>query len=144
MRVDRNGLEILSTDECLRLLETAPLGRVAFCSRFVPVVFPVNFVVVDGDVVFRTGTGSKLDVAVHHGVVAFQADGVDVEARWGWSVLVTGVAMLVTDPAELARLHPSGLQSWVPSRRSHTVRLTEAAMSGRRLPHREPIRPERG
>lgn len=136
MPVDRNGLEILSVEECLQLLETAPVGRVAFCSRFVPVIFPVNFVVVDGAVCFRTGTGSKLDEAVRRNIIAFQADGIDAEAHWGWSVLVTGVATLVTDAAQLAELGSAGLQSWVPSRRSHTVRLAEAAMSGRRLPRR--------
>ena len=134
VRLDRNGLEILSSDECLGLLGTVPLGRVAFCSAGVPQVFPVNFVVVDREVVFRTGTGSKLDAAVHRSVVAFQADRADPGPAWAWSVLVTGVATLVTDPAELAGLADRGLESWVPHRRSHTVRLRHGAMSGRRLP----------
>ncbi|MGH9277116.1 MAG: pyridoxamine 5'-phosphate oxidase family protein [Acidimicrobiales bacterium] len=133
MRTDRNGLEILSAEECFALLETAPVGRVAFCTHAVPLVFPVNFVVVDGEVVFRTGTGSKLGAAVGQSVMAFQADGVDPAAHWGWSVLVTGVATLVTHPRDLARLEGRGLQSWVPSRRSHTVRMTNATVSGRRL-----------
>lgn len=127
---------MLEPEECLRLLGTVPLGRVAFCSRFVPVVFPVNFVVVDGEILFRTGTGSKLDMAVRHHPVAFQADGADPEGRWGWSVLVTGVAVLVTDPGALAELEDVGLRSWVPSRRAHTVRLVNATVSGRRLPIR--------
>ncbi|GAA3148546.1 hypothetical protein GCM10017687_77250 [Streptomyces echinatus] len=37
-------------------------------------------------------------------VVAYEADAIDPETHLGWSVVVTGYARLVTDPAELARL----------------------------------------
>ncbi|WP_181800149.1 glycine radical domain-containing protein [Streptomyces ipomoeae] len=40
--------------------------------------------------------------AVNGAVVAFEADEVDTSARAGWSVVVTGRATVVTDPAERA------------------------------------------
>ena len=41
--IDRNGLEVLDRDECLRLLGTATLGRVGITFGALPVVLPVNF-----------------------------------------------------------------------------------------------------
>ncbi len=36
MQLDRNGLEILDREECLRLLEFATLGRIGFTSGALP------------------------------------------------------------------------------------------------------------
>jgi hypothetical protein len=43
MEIDRNGLEVLSRHECLRLLGTATLGRIGVTSDALPTVLPVNF-----------------------------------------------------------------------------------------------------
>jgi uncharacterized protein len=55
----------------------------------------------------------------------------------GWSVLVTGVATLVTDPQELAQMARLPLQPWAPDGRGNYVRIHADHISGRRL------RPER-
>ena len=60
MERDRNGLEVLAREECFRLLATLKVGRVALSVGGLPVVVPVNFLVVDEAMVFRTGVGSKL------------------------------------------------------------------------------------
>jgi nitroimidazol reductase NimA-like FMN-containing flavoprotein (pyridoxamine 5'-phosphate oxidase superfamily) len=44
MEIDRNGLEVLDRDECLRLLATATLGRIGLTSQSLPTVLPVNFI----------------------------------------------------------------------------------------------------
>ena len=62
-----------------------------------PVVFPVNFVLDRHRVVYRTGEGTKLDAAYRGSRVAFEIDGTDTAARTGWSVLVRGEAIEVTD-----------------------------------------------
>ena len=46
----RTGLEELDRDECLRLLRSATLGRLAVVIGGQPLVFPVNFTL-DGDAV---------------------------------------------------------------------------------------------
>jgi len=92
MEVDRNGLEVLDRGECLRLLEQATIGRVGLSASALPVVLPVNFVLTDVGVVFRTSRGTKLDAAVDGAVVAFEADSFDPMYHEGWSVVVTGVA----------------------------------------------------
>ena len=52
----------------------------------------------DDDVVFATDQGSKLDAAVTGKVVSIEADGVDKVYHTGWSVLVTGIAEVLSDP----------------------------------------------
>ena len=51
-------------------------------------VVPVNYAVLDGDIVIRTGSGTKLDAALTGAVVAFEIDSVDPIYHEGWSVMV--------------------------------------------------------
>ena len=46
---------------CLALLGAGGIGRVAVSIGAVPAVFPVNYAMLDGEVVFRTGGGTRLD-----------------------------------------------------------------------------------
>lgn len=131
MMVDE-GLEILSEEECLRLLPTRPVGRVAVSIAALPAVFPVNFCVVDGDVYFRTSAGTKLDAAARNAVVAFQVDDFDTFAHTGWSVLVVGQAEVVP-PEEVERLEPLRVRPWARGERAHVVRVSGDLVSGRRI-----------
>jgi nitroimidazol reductase NimA-like FMN-containing flavoprotein (pyridoxamine 5'-phosphate oxidase superfamily) len=133
--IDQSGLHVLEREECLRLLRSATLGRVGATSRALPVVLPVNFRVVDGDVIFRTAAGTKLDMATRNAVVAFEVDDMDPIAHTGWSVVVTGVAREVTDPAELARLAGENIPRWAPRGECRTVAVSTDLVSGRRLAH---------
>ena len=125
--------EELTKGECFRLLTQEHLGRVAAVDDRGPVVFPVNFVLDRHMIVFRTDGGTKLDAACRGSRVAFQIDGTDAAARTGWSVLVRGEAVEVTDPAELARLRRLPLQPWAPGAKVHYVRILPAALTGRRI-----------
>lgn len=88
--LDHAGLEVLGFDECMELLATQPVGRIAFIDAGEPVILPVNHAVTGLDVVFRTTVGSKLEAALRGAVVAFEVDGWDDLYRTGWSVLVRG------------------------------------------------------
>ena len=48
-----------------------------FTDQALPAALPVNFALLDGEIVFRTATGSKLAAALAKAVVAFQADDID-------------------------------------------------------------------
>jgi nitroimidazol reductase NimA-like FMN-containing flavoprotein (pyridoxamine 5'-phosphate oxidase superfamily) len=133
MTVDRNGLEVLDRDECLRLLATAEIGRVIVTVGALPAAFPVNFALWDGDVVFRTGTGSKLVAAVDKAIVAFEVDEIDRVTKSGWSVLVTGPAMAVDQTPDMAIADRLAPQPWLPRYRGHVVRIRSELVSGRRL-----------
>ena len=95
-------LRELSRARCLDLLATAGLGRVGVSVRALPVILPVSYAVMGETVVFQTAPGSKLTAAMRRSVVAFEADRCDPCGAWGWSVLVQGVASLVSDPARQA------------------------------------------
>jgi nitroimidazol reductase NimA-like FMN-containing flavoprotein (pyridoxamine 5'-phosphate oxidase superfamily) len=134
MALDRNGLEILSREECLRLLATVPVGRVAVSVGALPAILPVNFAVLGDDIVFRTAPGSKLDAAVRNAVVAFEADAYDPVYHTGWSVLVTGVAEEVTDPATVRAVGQLPLEPWaLDGLADHVVRIRTEVISGRRI-----------
>lgn len=133
MTTDTAGLEVLSPDESLKLLTSVPVGRVAFTDRALPAIQPVNFVVDDEAIVFRTGAGSKLAAATREAVVAFQADMFDSDAQTGWSVMAVGRASRVTDDTEIARLSLLPLRPWAPGTRDHFVRIDLATISGRRI-----------
>ena len=101
--------------------------------RCVPVAVPVNVSVLDGDVVFATDKGSKLDAAVQGRVVSVEVDDIDRLYHTGWSVLVTGVAQLLTDPEDIEGVRRLPLQPWAPGPHIFLVRVPSTVVSGRRI-----------
>ena len=133
MLVD-DGLEILTERQCEELLAQAHVGRVAVTIGALPAIFPVNYVLMDGAIVFMTGEGTKLRAALSNTVVAFEIDAVDAFARGGWSVMAVGIASEIGgDDLERARRLP--LRPWAPGDRQHYVRIAPGLISGRRIRH---------
>jgi hypothetical protein len=83
--------------------------------------------------VFATDEGSKLDAAVQGAVVSVEVDDVDRLYHTGWSVLVTGVAELLTDPEDIERVRRLPLQPWAPGPHLFLVRVPSTVVSGRRI-----------
>ena len=138
MEIDRNGLEVLGEAECLQLLATTSMGRVAITSGSLPAILPVNYLVLDRTVYFRTGRGSKLDAATTNAVVAFEVDAFDPLSHSGWSVNVIGVARdLGTDPSGLA-VDAARIPRWAPGTDDRVVAVQAEMISGRRLRHDVP------
>ena len=128
--IDRNGLEVLDRDECIRLLRTASLGRIGITAGALPTILPVNFRV-DGDrILFRTSVGTKLDAATRGAVVAFEVDDFDPMYHSGWSVVVTGVARPLEDPPDRAMYTTP---RWAPGKSERLVEVSIEEVSGRRL-----------
>ncbi len=132
--LDRNGLEVLPREECLRLLGRASLGRIGLSIGALPTVLPVNFRLVDDHVVFRTGVGSKLDAATRGAVIAFEVDEVDPIAHVGWSVVVTGIAEESPGPEWAGAIASSAVPRWAPDGASRLLFLSTEIVSGRRIP----------
>ncbi|PWI13450.1 pyridoxamine 5'-phosphate oxidase [Streptomyces sp. Act143] len=129
-----DGFRELDREECLRLLASAPIGRIVHTRQALPAVLPVNFALdEDGAILLRTSATSELARAVDGAVVAFEADEVDTTTHAGWSVVVTGHAAVVTDPAEHARLSRTGPLSWAPAPREAFVRIEPELVTGRSL-----------
>ncbi len=131
---DRHGLEIISVEECWRLLASSPVGRIGFTTGGQVQVLPVTYGLQDRSIVFRTGPGQKLGAAVMHQPVAFEIDAWSATDRNGWSVLVMGVAEEVTDPARTELLEQSDIIPWAPAGHSDQwVRIMPEEVTGRRL-----------
>lgn len=131
---DDAGPDVLDVDECIALLRSRPIGRVAISVGALPVVLPVNYRVQDDAVVFRTAKGTKLAAATAGHVVAFEADDYDEDGRTGWSVLVQGRAEELTDPSMLERARALGLEAWaMDGAADHLVAVRIDRISGRRF-----------
>ena len=129
----RTGLEHLDRDECLRLLASAPIGRLAVVVAGRPIVFPVNFTLDGSAIVFRTDAGTKLHGA-RNGPVAFECDGVDVMYHSGWSVVVAGQVEEVRNPLDIARVEVLPLGPWCPGPKPTWLRIRGQSITGRRIP----------
>ena len=129
-----DGFRALDRQECLRLLAKVPVGRVVYTRQALPAVLPINFSRdTNASVLLCTSPESDLVRAIDGVVVAFEADEFDAATRSGWSVVVTGRATVVTDPAEHERLTQTGPSSWMPLRESVFVRIESEMVTGREL-----------
>ena len=128
-----NGLIVLSRGQCLRLLRRSRIGRVVVSVGALPAAFPVNFALLDDDIVFRTSAGTKLSAAVDGAVVGFEVDRIDPVFESGWSVLIQGTSSLITDPDELEEARRLHLRPSAPGERRHYVRIRSEFVSGRRF-----------
>lgn len=136
---DKTGLEVLTHDECLRLLAMHHLARIGLSISGRPVIFPINYAM-DGDrLVFRTDAGAKLSEAVRGAFVAIEVDDVDTFYRTGWSVLVSGRAEEIIEPNDLDRAQHLPLRPWAEGEKSHWIRIVPTTITGRRIIH---VRPE--
>lgn len=126
-------VEILSDRECVQLLRSHDLGRIAVIDREMrPLIFPVNYYFDEGILVFRTAPGSKLDLAPG-ALVSFEIDGWDPVQGIGWSVLVKGIAHDVTNSrgAPTGRIRSWPVQPVAPGSREHWVGIWANDITGR-------------
>ncbi|MCU1492144.1 MAG: hypothetical protein JWM85_3549 [Acidimicrobiaceae bacterium] len=106
------GVGALSPDECAVFLKSSQVGRIAVSIGALPVILPVNYLALDDAVWCRAPADGTLLRASVGSVVAFEADGYDAIGSFGWSVLVRGVAVEVTEPGELAAVRLCFADAW--------------------------------
>lgn len=131
--VQLSELHTLDRTECLELLRTVTMGRIAFTEGALPAIHPVNFTVDASNVIIWTSGGGKLAAAVTGAMVAFEADEVDAVTRSGWSVVVLGHASLIRDIDELVALAVPDRRPWAPGRSNHVIRIKSERITGRRI-----------
>jgi hypothetical protein len=128
----RSALKELGAHECVELLATQVIGRIAVVVDGRVSVFPVNYVLDHGHIVFRTDEGTKLDAARAGSTVTFEVDRSDPMYHTGWSVMATGPLEAVTDPDDLGRVSGLPVRAWGRTG-NHWVRMPIASISGRRI-----------
>ena len=131
MSTDQMKVDVeLSPQDSWALLRHSSLGRLALIVDGQPEIFPVNHVVDQGAVVFRTAAGTKLAGAVGH-TVAFEADGYDLGTTSAWSVVVKGTAQAVTRMYEVLDIAELPLYPWHSAPKPHFIRIEPDSITGR-------------
>ena len=127
-------IEEMDRDDCELMLGQMPIGRIGVMFAGRPVILPVNYRYVDGEIVFRTFTGQKYHAAKARQDVSFEVDAWDLELRTGWSVLVKGHAEPILETAKLAAAEALGLDTWTDTAgHGPWVRIIPDEITGRRL-----------
>lgn len=128
-------LEVLTEAECFELLRTATVGRIAFVDAEGQQLIPVNFIVLDDLIYFRTVRGGLLaEFERGHDDVAFGVDHHDDVARSGWNVTLRGSARRVEDRAGISKvLGNHSLEPWAGGVRPIVIEVRPRFVAGRRV-----------
>lgn len=129
----------LEHHECWAQLRAVSVGRLAVLADGRPDIFPINYTVDGGTLVFRTGQGTKLSAASGDAAVALEADGVDTESGLAWSVVVKGTAAVVRGTEEVLDTSRLYLFPWQAGRKDAFVRITPDSVTGRKFKVTEPM-----
>jgi transcriptional regulator with XRE-family HTH domain len=126
-------LQVLSVAECREYLAAGGIGRFLFVDARGPVAIPVNYRMLDDDIIFRTGGHTSLVAGVEQRQVSFDVDHFDEALSEGWSVLARGAASLITEAADLEQARSLGIAPWAGGDRETYVRIVTGEISGRRI-----------
>lgn len=121
----------LSEDACWELLRSESLGRLAVVADDGVDIFPVNYLINRGTLLFRSAPGTKLADIAHDPVVALEVDGVDELHRW--SVVVRGTARRLDADDEIESSGVLGLETLTATTKYNYVRITPRVVTGRRF-----------
>jgi uncharacterized protein len=138
MTNDKLTVDELSENACWALLRTASVGRLAVWVQDHPDIFPINYAVDHGTVVFRSGTGTKVSAALSDSPVALEADGYDEETTEAWSVVVKGNVEEISRGQDLLDTIDLPLFPWQAGDKSRFIRIIPTTTSGRRFPIADP------
>jgi hypothetical protein len=133
MTTDANDMIVLDTQTCLGLLRSGEVGRLAVSITNHPDIFPINYVVDRGTIVFRTAEGTKLAASLLGRAVAFEIDGYDADAGDAWSVVVKGYAVEIEQMREYFGALDLPLFPWPAGSKHRFVRIEPVMITGRRF-----------
>ena len=134
MRIDESpDIENLPKTECWELLQGQVIGRLAVVIDDHPDIFPINYMVHNGSVIFRTALGTKLHGSVNNTPVAFEIDGYNPTTEQAWSVVLRGRAQQLEPTTGLAEAKALPLQPWQGGEKNHLMRINTLNLSGRRF-----------
>jgi hypothetical protein len=123
----------MTREECVQALEAKGVGRLGYPTADGPRIIPLNYVLTDDGIVFRTLPDGEVARNAMDATCAFEIDDLDEFFESGWSVLAVGVAQLLTE-ADFQRLRFGRIpEPWVDGPRILFVKLPLLQVSGRRL-----------
>lgn len=128
------SFEVLSPAECVVLLATTVVGRVAFVGARGLQLLPVNYRVLDDTVLISTSSaGTLAELADHSGDVLFEVDYHAPLARHGWSVVLRGTSSAVHDARTLGSPERARLVAWAPSPDAIVLQIRPRDVTGRQV-----------
>jgi nitroimidazol reductase NimA-like FMN-containing flavoprotein (pyridoxamine 5'-phosphate oxidase superfamily) len=130
---DAGTMEVLDVQQCWELLASVEVGRLAVAAAGDVDIFPLNFAIDDGAILFRSAEGTKLVEVVLSGRVAFEVDGYEPARGRAWSVVAKGSAELIDRFSEIYRVEDLPLFPWNASPKERFVRIVPDKLSGRRF-----------
>ena len=125
------AVESLDTDECWRLLADSTFGRLAVSDDDGADIFPINHLVKDRLVYFRSAPGTKIVSLTERPRVAFEADG--IENRRRWSVVLRGTARRLGTEAEIEAAGVDELHTFTRSTKWNYFVITPRTLTGVRF-----------
>lgn len=133
MSENTDVIQNLSGEESLELLATKTFGRLVVRRKDDMDLFPLNYLVHEGEIYFRTAEGSKLFSLTLNNDVLFEADNVDGDSQEAWSVVVKGTARTLSSNAEIEAADQLPLKPWLPTLKYNYVVVSPNEISGRKF-----------
>jgi len=130
---DTGTMEVLDVQQCWELLASVEVGRLAVAAAGDIDIFPLNFTIDDGALVFRSSEGTKLVEIVLARRVAFEVDGYEPAHGRAWSVVVKGTAEVLDRFSEIYRASELPLFPWNAAPKERFVRIVPDQLTGRRF-----------
>jgi nitroimidazol reductase NimA-like FMN-containing flavoprotein (pyridoxamine 5'-phosphate oxidase superfamily) len=127
----RPRLDRLTDSECRALITPGGVGRVVFSTDRGPEALPVNYSFVEDALVFRAAPDTPL-AGIIGTDVGFEVDRLDDPLSEGWSVLVSGPASKITEPALIGQL-ADAVRPWAGAGRDVFIRIEPRRITGRRI-----------
>ncbi|GAA4690650.1 pyridoxamine 5'-phosphate oxidase family protein [Kocuria gwangalliensis] len=131
-------VEDLSVSACWALLRAGSIGRLAVWVEDHPEIFPLNYAVDHGSLVFRSAEGTKLAAALSDVPVALEIDGYDASSAQAWSVVVKGNAEQIQGLQDLMDTVDLPLFPWQAGPKGRFIRILPTVVTGRRFPVADP------
>jgi nitroimidazol reductase NimA-like FMN-containing flavoprotein (pyridoxamine 5'-phosphate oxidase superfamily) len=126
-------MEELEPTECRRLLVSSNVGRLGYRAHDEQRIVPINYVISDDYLVFRTLPDHDVAQCVPESPVAFEVDEIDGGLQAGWSVLVSGVAEELPRASLRAMDADETPEPWAAGTRSLYIRIPLTRITGRRV-----------
>jgi len=131
--VTDESVTLLSVPECWALLRQTAVGRISVNGVDDIEVFPVNFLVDGGSVVFRTAPGTKLAMIEDGTRGTFEADEVADDGGLVWCVVLKSPVRPISGHDAIVATFGMDVATWREDAAPIYVRMRPDLISGRRF-----------
>ena len=123
----------LDRAECLDLLAAKSVGRLAYSVDKGARILPVNYILTNDSIIFRTVPGGEIFHHALESICAFEVDETDEFFEAGWSVVAVGRLELATEEDFASMRYGKLPEPWAGGSRWMFLRLRCEQVSGRRV-----------